>query len=261
MSPLLAAVFAATLAVAGWRARALTGPGAAAATAVGTALLIATSWAGAGALAAFFLSTSIVSRIPAPFTRGDPKGNRRDHWQVLANGGPAAVAAWLARDQPGLALWAATSSLAAAGADTWATSVGAWSRAAPRHLLTWRRVPAGTNGGISALGSLGALAGAGIVSVTAGWLGHELRLAGVALGIGFGGMLVDSALGGSLQGSFRCPVCAEPSEWRMHRCGTRTIRVGGLAWLDNDGVNALATGVAALAGWCAWQWLASGSAP
>jgi uncharacterized protein (TIGR00297 family) len=261
VSPVLAAVLAAALAAAGWQARALTGPGALAASLVGASLLTGAGWAGAAALAAFFLSSSVVSRIDPPVRPavGDPKGNRRDHWQVLANGGPAALGALLARDQPSLALWVATASLAAAGADTWATSVGAWSRAAPRHLLTWRPVRSGTNGGITLIGCLGALGGAGLVAGAGGLIGHQPKLIGVAAAIGFSGMLLDSALGASVQGAFRCPICAEPTEWQVHRCGTRTTRLGGLAWLDNDGVNVLATGFAALAGWCTWLWLVPGS--
>jgi uncharacterized protein (TIGR00297 family) len=261
VSPILAVLLAAALAAAGWRSRALTGVGALAATFVGASLLAAAGWAGGAALAAFFLPSSIVSRIepPVPPAVGDPKGNRRDHWQVLANGGPAALGALLAREQPALALWVVTASLAAAGADTWATSIGAWSRATPRHLLTWRPVLSGTNGGITLTGCLGALAGAGLVAAAGGLAGRQPKLVAVAAAIGFSGMLLDSALGASLQGAFRCPACAQATERRVHRCGTQAIRTGGLAWLDNDGVNVLATGFAALAGWCTWLWLVPGS--
>jgi uncharacterized protein (TIGR00297 family) len=258
VSPLLAASLAAAVAAAGWQARALTGSGALAATAVGSAILVAAGWAGAAALAAFFITSSVVSRIEpkhAP-AASDPKGNRRDHWQVLANGGPAALGAFLTRDQPGLPLWVVAPSLAAAAADTWATAIGAWSRTPPRHLLTWRSVPAGTNGGITSLGCLAALLGASLVALSGAWAAREPALIGVAAAVGFGGMLLDSALGASLQGRFRCATCGQPSEWRVHRCGTPTIPTGGLAWLDNDGVNALATGAAALAGWGVWLWLA-----
>lgn len=258
MSPVLAAALAAAVAAAGWQARALTGAGALAAAVVGCAILLTAGWAGGAALAAFFISSSAVSRgEPAhPPAINDPKGNCRDHWQVLANGGSAALGALLARDQPGLAAWIATSSLAAAAADTWATAVGAWSRTPPRHLLTWRAVPSGTNGGVTVLGCVGALVGAGLVAVSGAWVLRQPALAGAAAAVGFGGMLLDSALGASMQGQFHCRACAQVSERRVHRCGTPTTPVGGFAWLDNDGVNALATGAAALAGWCTWVWLA-----
>ena len=258
MSPLFAAALAAAVAAAGWQARALTPGGALAATLVGAAILMGAGWAGAAALAAFFISSSAVSRFEPtnPPRAGDPKGNQRDHWQVLANGGPAALGALLARDQSSLAIWITTSSLAAAAGDTWGTAIGAWSRTPPRHLLTWRPVPPGTNGGITPLGCLGALVGAGLVAVSASLVARQPWLAGVGAALGFGGMLLDSALGASVQGRFRCPTCAQASEWRVHRCGSATVPTGGVVWLDNDGVNGLASGAAALAGWAAWFWLA-----
>jgi uncharacterized protein (TIGR00297 family) len=259
VSPLSAVALAAVFAAAGWRAGALTASGALAATAVGAGVLGGAGWAGAAVLAAFFISSSLISRIGVGIPAvGDAKGNRRDHWQVLANGGPAALGALAAQDQPSLALWIATASLAGAAADTWATSVGAWSRTAPRHLLSRQPVPRGTSGGVTALGSLGALGGALIVAAAGVLAGHDARL-WAATAIGFGGMVVDSALGAAAQGRFRCPVCVEPSEWRVHRCGTATIVEGGWRWLDNDGVNAIAAALAGLAGWVCWAWLSAPS--
>jgi uncharacterized protein (TIGR00297 family) len=258
VSTALAVVLAAGFAAAGWRAGALSGTGALAATFVGTAILTGAGWPGAAVLGAFFVSSSVVSRVrPAAPTVGDAKGDRRDHWQVLANGGPAALGALLARDHPTLALWTTTASLAAAAADTWATSIGAWSRSMPRHLLTRRPVPPGTSGGITPYGCLGAAAGALLVAGTGVLVGHDPRLWAFAA-IGFGGMIVDSALGAAVQGRFRCVACGEPSEWQVHGCGAVTIHEGGWRWLDNDGVNGLATTLAALAGWASWAWLSVG---
>jgi uncharacterized membrane protein len=127
----------------------------------------------------------------------------------------------------------------------------------PRHLLTWRRVPAGTSGGITPYGCLGAAGGALLVAGTGALAGHDPRLWALAA-IGFGGMVVDSALGAAVQGRFRCGACGESSEWRVHRCGAVTIHEGGWRWLDNDGVNGLATTLAALAGWVSWTWLSAG---
>jgi uncharacterized protein (TIGR00297 family) len=252
-------VLAALVAVVAWRAGSLTGPGAVAAAAVGAAILFGAGWPGAAALATFFVSSNAVSRVrPAVPTVGDAKGDRRDHRQVLANGGPAALGALLAGTNASLALWVATAGLAAAAADTWATSTGAWSRTMPRHLLTWQRVPAGTGGGITLLGCLGALGGALAVAGAGALAGNDHRL-WLTAAIGFGGMSVDSALGAAVQGRFHCPACDEPSEWRRHRCGAATIPQGGWRWLDNDGVNALMTSLAALAGWASWAWLSGRS--
>jgi uncharacterized protein (TIGR00297 family) len=158
------------VALAAWRAGALTAGGAGAATLVGTLVLWGTGWHGGAVLAAFFILSSLVSREgEGRRVKGewaDAKGSRRDSWQVMANGAPAALAAPLGFDHPSLALWIVTGSLAAAAADTWATSIGALSPTPPRLLVGWTRVPPGTSGGVTLLGSLGAVAGALTVAST-----------------------------------------------------------------------------------------------
>ena len=251
MSPWLAVLVSAAAALAGRLARSLTTTGAVAATSVGAAVLVGTGWPGAAALGAFFVSSSLVSRR-APERSAETKGSCRDHRQVLANGGPAALGGLIGLAEPGLGLWMVTASLAAAAGDTWATSVGAWSRTLPRHLLTWQQVAPGANGGVTPLGTGGGLAGALLVASAGGIAAGTLLLVPVAALVGFSGMLADSLLGAAVQGRFRCPRCDAPSEWRVHRCGTPTIGQGGWAWLDNDGVNALATALGALGGGAAW---------
>jgi uncharacterized protein (TIGR00297 family) len=246
---------AAAVALAAYRAATLTGSGAVAAWLVGTAVLVGTGWQGGGILAAFFVSSNLVSR-GAPRPPGvDPKGERRDHRQVLANGSVAAAAALLGLREPPLGLWLLTSSLAAAAADTWATAFGARSAAAPRLILGGTPVPPGTSGGVTALGSAGAAAGALLVSGVGALAAGIPTLFPIAALIGFGGMALDSALGAAAQGRFRCDRCGERSEWRVHRCGMPTTHEGGLAWLDNDGVNLTAGSAAALAAGAAWAWL------
>ena len=256
ISPLLAATLSALFSLAGWRARFLTPPGAVAACAVGLSVLAGTGWVGGAVLAAFFISSSTVSRLTESrqSRRLDPKGSQRDPWQVTANGGAAAVGGlvgFLSRDA---GLWIVTASLAAAASDTWATSLGALSRGDPVDIIRWRRVPVGTSGGVSIVGTLGGLAGAALVAGTAVATGApaSLFLPGVALGMA--GMVADSVLGATVQGRFRCPTCGTDTERRRHRCGTVTEHIGGWQWLGNDGVNALATGLAgcAAAGWWVW---------
>jgi uncharacterized protein (TIGR00297 family) len=256
-SPLLALPIAGAIAAAAWRARALTGPGAIAATLVGTAILATTGWPGGAVLLAFFLPSSAVGHLGLALpSASDARGERRDPVQVIANGGAAAAAGfaeWLA---PGLGFWMVTASLAAASADTWATSIGRLSPTAPRDLLTGIRVLRGTSGAVSLVGSLGGVAGAAVVAGVAALVGGSLTLFTVATVIGVGGMLADSLLGATLQARYVCPACGEASERQVHRCGTRTVRNGGWRWLDNDAVNALATLFAALAGGGVWLWLA-----
>lgn len=234
----------------GWALRSLTLSGAVAALAVGVAILVGTGWPGLFIVGTFFAGSSAISRI-APDRTGqlDGKGARRDAAQVLANGGAAAVGALI----PGAGLWVVTSSLAAAAADTWATSTGGWSRSLPRHLLTFLPVAAGTSGGVTPIGTGGALVGAMTVGAAAALAANTPVLFPVALALGMLGMLADSALGASLQGRFHCDGCDLPTERRLHRCGRSSRPIGGLWWLNNDGVNAVTTFGAALAGFVCWR--------
>jgi uncharacterized protein (TIGR00297 family) len=245
------------VALAGWRTRTLTAPGALAAWTVGTAVLYGTGWQGGAVLAAFFISSSLISRVATTPPLMDPKGHQRDHWQVFANGAVAAAGATVATIEPDLGLWLVTASLAAAASDTWATSVGSRSPVSPRLIWNQRVVPAGSNGGITLLGTVGSVGGAMIVAGTAAIAAGRPMLLPIGTLIGFFGMVVDSTLGALLQGRFHCPSCQVPSEWRIHRCGSATVQEGGLAWLNNDGVNFLATLVAAAAAWATWQWMDS----
>jgi uncharacterized protein (TIGR00297 family) len=189
-------------------------------------------WQGGAVLAAFFVSSSLVSRITSrrsPAGVLDAKGNRRDAWQVLANGGAAAAAAVIAGPQSLLSIWLVSASLAAAAADTWATSIGLLSPTPPRLLWNNRPVPAGTSGGVTMAGIAGGLVGAGIVGLTAALVTGRSRLALGAMLVGFAG--------------------------KRHRCGCKTEFRGGLAWLNNDAVNGLATTLAALLAWALWYQL------
>ena len=218
---------------------------------IGTAVLAGTGWAGGAVLAAFFVSSSVIGRL-APAPAGlDPKGERRDPRQVVANGGPAALGALLGLHDPSLGLWIVTGSLAAAAADTWATGLGGWSPTPPRRLLLGTKLRPGASGGMTVVGTLGAAAGALLVAATGSVAGGSALL-GIGTLVGFAGMLVDSALGSGWQGRFHCPACDMASEWRVHRCGARTTRVGGMAWLDNDGVNLAATASGAMLAGAAW---------
>jgi uncharacterized protein (TIGR00297 family) len=148
-------------------------------------------------LLAFFVLSTLLSR----------RGTARDERQVIANGGIAALAALA-----GNWLWFA-GALAAANADTWATEIGARSPTPPRLITNWARVPTGTDGGMTLLGTAGGIAGAGFIGALS--YVFEQRGAVVIVIAGTVGMLLDSLLGASVQGKAR--------------------------WLDNDAVNLAAT--------------------
>jgi uncharacterized protein (TIGR00297 family) len=252
----LAAAVSALVAGTAWLAGTLTRAGALAAWSVGVLILLGTGWRGGAVLAVFFLAGNLISHVGLPRPPNlDAKGERRDLWQVYANGGVAAAAALIGLRQPELGLWLVTGTLAAAAADTWATSTGMWSSVEPRRLWFGPAVPRGTSGGATVFGTVGAAAGALIVAGSGALVSGMPLLLPVGTLIGFSGMVADSVLGALLQGSFHCPRCSEASEWPRHRCGASTIRKGGFAWLNNDGVNFLATIFACCCTIAIWAWL------
>jgi uncharacterized protein (TIGR00297 family) len=179
---------------------------------------------------------------------------------VLANGGAATVIAlifWLVSRQ-----WPITqtryllmlflAALATVNGDTWATEVGGLSPLPPRLLSNWKPAIPGSSGAITPLGLAAALAGS--LAVTAsGWLVWRLSAPEfiAVCWAGFLGSFVDSILGASVQALYRNPATGELTERTMVD-GVKTIRVRGLAWVNNDVVNFAASlsGVA-----CAWALL------
>jgi uncharacterized protein (TIGR00297 family) len=246
---------AAAIALAARRARSLTRGGAAAAVAVGTAS-VAAGWAWGATLIAFFVASTLLSRVgratkEARTRARVEKGDERDAWQVVANGGVFAAAALAALAAPGDTRWAAAGlgALAAATADTWATEIGTLARGRPRSLLGWRAVPVGTSGAVSAQGSAGMVAGAAFLGLVAWGVGFPPRVAGAAFAAGLAGAVADSLAGATVQARRWCDRCDSATERTVHDCGAATRPAGGLGWLDNDAVNVLCTLVGALVGW------------
>jgi uncharacterized protein (TIGR00297 family) len=117
--------------------------------------------------------------------------------QVLANLSTAAIsAAASALTGQTVFLLAIAAALSEAAADTVSSELGQAQSETARLVTTWEIVPAGSDGGVSALGTLGGIAAAMIVSgvcLTAGLV--PLRWAGLSLIAGVTGMIVDSYLG------------------------------------------------------------------
>jgi len=260
------AVAAAVVAAAGYRRRALSEDGAIAAWLVGTVIVAFGGWWWGVLVVLFFASSTALGRIGTrrPEQTRDVRGNRRDLVQVGANGGIAALLAALAAAGDRELLFAAfAGTLAAATADTWATELGRFSRVAPRSIFTGMQVAPGASGGVTRVGTAGAMAGALVIGGVAAvgvwrdWAPSgmpSLALFAIVTGAGFSAALLDSVLGATLQANYGCRVCEEETESPVHRCGRETVLLRGIPAVTNDIVNLLATlGGAGLAGLAAWS--------
>ncbi len=257
---LLGILLAITVALLAYRARSLDPSGAIAAAVLGAVVFGLGGLPWAVLLLGFFISSSALSRLfgkrKHALAEKFSKGSTRDAGQVLANGGVAGVFVLFHLAFPGAAWpWLAfAGSLAAVNADTWGTELGVLSPVAPVSITSLRPVERGASGGITLTGTLASLAGAALIGLLAALVAPSpdwpLALLLISLA-GLFGSLADSLLGATAQAIYTCPTCAKETERHpTHTCGSATILVRGLPWLDNDWVNtacALAGAVAALA--------------
>jgi uncharacterized protein (TIGR00297 family) len=128
------------------------------------------------------------------------RGDGRNAWQVLANLGVAALAS-VFFGATGNQAWlvAASAALAEAATDTVASEIGQADRTA-RLITTWETVPAGTDGGVTPLGTVaGTFAGLLVAGVSAGAGMIPPARLWIPFAAGFAGMIVDSILGALCQ--------------------------------------------------------------
>ncbi|WP_232718564.1 DUF92 domain-containing protein [Bacillus sp. FJAT-45037] len=243
------------LAILAFIVKKLSASGMIAAIFVGSSISFGFGFRGLLLLAIFFFTSSMWSTLWKNKKENNvqEKGDRRDAWQVLANGGVAALMAILYGYDPSyIWLFGFVASLAAANADTWASEIGTLSRQRPIHILTWKRVEPGTSGAVTALGSAAAFAGSFVIAVCAifcWWSDyHNSHILLIALTlVGFLGNLVDTIVGACFQVENRCQVCGVMTEAKRH-CNKETEYASGVNWMNNDFVNVMCTSVGALLG-------------
>jgi uncharacterized protein (TIGR00297 family) len=193
----------------------------------------------------FFVTSSLLSKIgksrKKQFEETFEKTDTRDAGQVAANGGIAAllIIVWHVFSYGEMWYGAYLGSIAAVTADTWGTEIGVLSGGLPRSIITFRKTNPGTSGAISMLGLLGGAAGACLIAVIGIYYAHVLhqwRMVELITMAGMVGSLVDSLLGGTIQGQYCCRVCGKKTEKKVH-CDERTELVKGYSWANNDVVN------------------------
>jgi uncharacterized protein (TIGR00297 family) len=237
-------ILAALVSLGARRTGSLTTTGAIAATVIG-ALAVAADWTWGALLVVYFTASAALSRFGEASKERRigsivAKGGARDATQVMANGAMFAGAALAFIVRPDIRwITLGAGSLAVSAADTWATEIGTLYGANARSILTWRIVPVGTSGGVSAIGTLAAIAGAVFVAFVTSLLGWTPIVARNVMIGGVVGALVDSLLGATIQSRYWCDTCERETERTLHDCGNQTRRLRGAAWLDNDMVNFL----------------------
>ncbi|WP_017728325.1 DUF92 domain-containing protein [Halalkalibacterium ligniniphilum] len=243
------------IALVAYRLKKLTKFGAVAAFFVGSIIAFGLGFFGLLLLGLFFGSSSFWSSYHQQKKENEitEKGERRDGWQVVANGGAAGIMALLYSIFPSpIWLSAFIASLAAANADTWASEIGSLSRRKPVHITKWKAVEPGTSGAVSPLGLASALAGSFFI-VFFGiylWWGGVIYSYGLLLLLtlaGFMGNLMDTFVGATGQVLYRCKQCGMDTERKTH-CGMKTRKTFGIRWLNNDVVNGICTLTGAVIG-------------
>jgi uncharacterized protein (TIGR00297 family) len=177
-------------------AGALSVSGAISAGVVGS-LTVAAGWQWGAVLLVFFTTSTALSRVghaaKLEHSQGrTEKTGARDAVQVVANGGIFAAGAFLAAVvmDPRMAV-ASLGAIAAANGDTWATEAGLlWGRA-PRSVMTGKRVPPGTSGAITPIGTTAGLAGVLLIAASAAMLQIHQNSFGAIVAGGAAGWFLD----------------------------------------------------------------------
>lgn len=191
-------------------------------------------WAWIIPAAVFFSLTSLLTAYRRPARAAGMRGMS----QVAVNAGLPVLVPVIGFALTGDPVWYAVSigGIAAGIADSWASEIGRFSPRDPVSLRTWRRVPTGTSGAVSPLGSAATVLGAASVGAFGAVFGG-LAMVPVGLAAGVTGSLVDTLIGAGVQARFSCASCGATVEDQLH-CGAPTQPSSGWRWVGNDVVNA-----------------------
>jgi len=215
----LSSLFSLGLALRSYNKKSLSFSGAIAALVTGV-ITFSSGWHFTWPLLGFYLSSSKLTKmgedrkkeIEAEFK----KGGQRDMWQVFQNSAPALVATVIyvylysvdtpedldssKRSAEVFLLCFYLGFYAAATGDTWSSEIGVLSSRDCRLITQlWRKVPPGTNGGVTIDGLI-ASAGGGLFGGTLLWLIiPQFGLLIVGVFGGFFGSILDSVLGACFQ--------------------------------------------------------------
>ncbi|MFA6542351.1 MAG: DUF92 domain-containing protein [Bacteroidota bacterium] len=192
----------------------------------------------------FFVFSSAISKYgkskKTEYALMFEKSDKRDEGQVAANGGTAGIIIFLwylfPNNRDLYPIYVA--SLAAVTADTWGTEIGTLFKTFPRSIVTFKKVPPGTSGGISVAGTAGSFFGilliAGSASLTGAFHLDPSLIAKIVIA-GMGGALIDSLLGATVQAQYQTASGTVTEKSFENETANRLLK--GIRIIDNDVVN------------------------
>ncbi len=177
------------------------------ATLLGVVIIISSNIRWFFILLAFFLLGGLFTRYKYDYKLAhgiaEAKGGVRGYKNVFSNSLAALSLAMIYRIFPAydpFLISAFLGSVATATGDTLASEIGQTCRGEPRMITTFKKVAAGTDGGISGLGEFAALFGAGVIALLSFlFIQNDLSLIIAVIAGGFIGTNIDSVLGATLQ--------------------------------------------------------------
>lgn len=145
-----------------------------------------------GIVVVFFILGEIASNFPRK------KHERRNIWNVIGNSLPSLIVLVGIIFFPQYSVLIELGffgAIAAALADTLSSEVGYYSKSTPVMITTLKKVPRGTDGGVTVLGELAALVGGAVIALVYFFIYHNYYAAAIVLFAGLVGSNVDSVFG------------------------------------------------------------------
>lgn len=178
------------LAAAAFLTKSLDTPGTLTGLLMGYGLLLAAGFGWFFVMLVFFVAASLATRYRYAAKRRIRQNQRvRGAEHVLANGIVSLLMALSGN------FYGFLGAMASAAADTLSSEIGVLSRSRPRLVTTLEQVPAGTNGGVTSLGTAAGLLGALLVGASGLLIVNSLSVILVAAVAGMIGCFMDSYIG------------------------------------------------------------------
>lgn len=177
------------------------------------------------------------------------KSGTRDMVQVMANGLPAGIAILvygITDNSDFLVLYVI--GIGEALADSIASDIGVLSKKEPFDICTFKRISKGISGGVSLLGIISSFVFCIVYTFFSYILiDFKFDMYILILLISFLGCIIDSILGSRIQSKYRCNVCGQYTEKKVH-CGNTTDFIGGIRFVDNCSVNLISNSLTIIIG-------------